>query len=126
MSELFLFNFLYFYKIVYAGGGVNRHKRQPDSCASTSCPVGYQCVNGRCIDAKPSSDCVDESCPPGLECVNEICMPPQQPFVRSCAGVLCIIGYECIHGTCIPAHGPCVDGMCPDGLTCVNGKCNSN
>jgi hypothetical protein len=106
-----------------------------DPCAMVTCPSGYTCKLGVCLD------CTTVGCPTGDKCAGTppMCVPdpcfnvtcPSGQFCNSqgqctnpCA--MCMKGQICQNGMCVA--DPCNGVMCPEGQVCssATGQCIQN
>jgi hypothetical protein len=99
-----------------------------DPCKTVSCPTGYQCEMGACVE----SSCRNFGCMPGQKCVGSpgTCVPdpcymvtcPEGQFcdaMGQCVApcTTCMKGEICSGGQCVP--DPCVSHPCPVGQACA-------
>ena len=82
----------------------------PCGKAEFDCQIGFQCLNGLCVDAA----CVGVTCPTGQVCRAGAC-------VGGCEGVTCPLGQVCQLGICVDS---CANVACPNGV-CELGACLS-
>src|SRR5262249_2409344 len=87
-----------------------------DPCQAISCPTGYTCVTGTCVDSSCRNPMFP--CPMGQKC--QTIPGPPMCVPDPCAGVVCTDGK-----VCDPTAGMCVApcSNCPNGEICVSGQC---
>lgn len=92
-----------------------------DKCAVIRCMAGYSCYRGQCIKEDP---CNLIDCMPGNYCKDGKCI------TDPCIWMKCSAGQTCIAGKCIidkpinpPPTDPCENIACIGGNPCINGGC---
>jgi len=86
-----------------------------DPCVTVSCPTGYVCKLGACVE----NSCKTLGCPAGELCVGTPGMCVKDP----CFGVMCGPNEFCnAQGVC---ERQCI-GPCPPGTVCMMGTCTDN
>ena len=83
-----------------------------DPCITVSCPTGYICKLGACVD----DTCLTMGCPAGQVCTGT----PPTCVGNPCAGVTCPPTQYCANGDCVDA---CVEGQCASTQVCIDGTC---
>ena len=84
-------------------------------CTDNSCPQGYKCVLGDCIELT----CQDTGCPDGQECVGVTCVT-----IDPCRDKICGEKEQCENGECKPIL--CGGAICSDTQTCYQNVCHEN